>query len=250
MEAEKVMELFESVWFDFQILSKKSNFEANPLHQVPIHQDPSKKLESKAKMYNPRKHKRSKSHDHVMTSSSKTCSSSSPDSVLTSSPKLKLLTIPSGKEISEESYYYKTDHQPAVVEIIKNVKKSSKNNNNSKSLSELEFEELKGFMDLGFIFSEEDNKDSRLVEIIPGLHRLLGNDHQSIKLVSRPYLSEKWEIFETKNNRNIINISPLKDWKLPTNNSSHGDGDGDGDIGIKDNLKSWAHFVASSVISH
>jgi hypothetical protein len=32
----------------------------------------------------------------------------------------------------------------------------------AKGLSDLEFEELKGFMDLGSVFSEED-KDSRLV---------------------------------------------------------------------------------------
>ncbi|KAK7265997.1 hypothetical protein RIF29_18635 [Crotalaria pallida] len=38
----------------------------------------------------------------------------------------------------------------------------------SKSLSDLEFEELKGFVDLGFVFSEED-KDSSLATIIPGL---------------------------------------------------------------------------------
>jgi hypothetical protein len=40
-----------------------------------------------------------------------------------------------------------------------------------KSLLDLEFEELKGFMDLGFVFSEEE-KDSRLVSIIPCLQRL------------------------------------------------------------------------------
>ncbi|CAN1142444.1 hypothetical protein LINPERPRIM_LOCUS26028 [Linum perenne] len=41
----------------------------------------------------------------------------------------------------------------------------------SKSMSSLEFEELKGFMDLGFVFSEKD-KESSFVSILPGLQRL------------------------------------------------------------------------------
>ncbi|MCL7043829.1 hypothetical protein MKW94_016938 [Papaver nudicaule] len=44
-----------------------------------------------------------------------------------------------------------------------------------KSLSDLEFEELKGFMDLGFVFSEEDRNSS----LIPGLQRL-GNKENLI----------------------------------------------------------------------
>ncbi|KAG6400542.1 hypothetical protein SASPL_137382 [Salvia splendens] len=40
----------------------------------------------------------------------------------------------------------------------------------SKSLTELEVEELKGFMDLGFVFSDKDrDSNSRLASIIPGL---------------------------------------------------------------------------------
>ncbi|KAL3739867.1 hypothetical protein ACJRO7_021183 [Eucalyptus globulus] len=85
----------------------------------------------------------------------------------------------------------------------------------TKSLSEPEFKELKGFMDLGFIFSGEDKVNSSLVSIIPGLQRLGkkikdgdeddedsdnhgedGHEKASIgepAVVARPYLSEAWE---------------------------------------------------------
>ncbi|GFS45552.1 hypothetical protein Acr_00g0096730 [Actinidia rufa] len=60
----------------------------------------------------------------------------------------------------------------------------------SKSLSELEFEELKGFMDLDFVFSEEDT-GSRLVSVIPGLQRLgrkAKEEASDDNIISRPYL--------------------------------------------------------------
>ncbi|KAM1105151.1 hypothetical protein ACFX13_013746 [Malus domestica] len=45
------------------------------------------------------------------------------------------------------------------------MRRRRKKKSESKSLTDLQFEELKGFMDLGFVFSEED-KDSNLVSII------------------------------------------------------------------------------------
>lgn len=137
-----------------------------------------------------------------------------------------------------------------------------KNNNNtsrgrkkkrrgSKSLSDLEFEELKGFMDLGFVFSEED-KDSSLASILPGLQRLGkksvkneedeedGDDDDDEEdeenfdkaAVPRPYLSEAWKVHKKKKE------NPLKNWKVPALNNEND---------IKDSLKLWAHTVASNV---
>ncbi|KAM2560756.1 hypothetical protein COP2_012763 [Malus domestica] len=62
---------------------------------------------------------------------------------------------------------------------------------------DLQFEELKGFIDLGFVFSEED-KDSNLVSIIPRLQRLGKKDDSRDEsfdesAITRPYLSEAWE---------------------------------------------------------
>lgn len=40
-----------------------------------------------------------------------------------------------------------------------------------KTLGELELEEVKGFMDLGFIFKKE-NLSPRMMSLVPGLQRL------------------------------------------------------------------------------
>lgn len=112
----------------------------------------------------------------------------------------------------------------------------------SKSLSELEYEELKGFMDLGFDFSADD-VNSSLVEIIPGLQKL-GKNRDSDDQVkvnyfeksesrARPYLSEAWEILEKKNR-----MSTLMNWKIPATSN---------EIDVKQSLKRWAHTVASTV---
>lgn len=107
----------------------------------------------------------------------------------------------------------------------------------SKSLSELEFEEVKGFMDLGFAFSEEDKLDSSLVEIIPGLKKK--DDHEEdidkSSSVERPYLSEAWKVLERRDKKKK---KPLMKWRVP--NTSN-------EIDMKDSLKWWAHTVASTV---
>ncbi|KAL0354023.1 UNVERIFIED_CONTAM: hypothetical protein Sangu_0983600 [Sesamum angustifolium] len=113
----------------------------------------------------------------------------------------------------------------------------------SRSLSELEFEELKGFMDLGFVFSDED-RDSRLVSVIPGLQRLGKNVQEesvngcgeaSSTAVSRPYLSEAWECL--KDEKRVKNYR-LIDWRIPAFGN---------ETELKDHLRFWAHTVSSTV---
>ncbi|XP_039169604.1 uncharacterized protein LOC120293883 [Eucalyptus grandis] len=119
----------------------------------------------------------------------------------------------------------------------------------TKSLSELEVEELKGFVDLGFVFLEEDRVDSSLVSIIPGLQRL-GNKIKDGEeddedgdekltagesvVVARPYLSEAWEWWEEKRKED-----PLMNWKVPALGNK---------TDMKESLKWWAHTVASTVV--
>lgn len=113
---------------------------------------------------------------------------------------------------------------------------------NSKSLSELEFKELKGFMDLGFVFSDKD-RDSTLVSIIPGLQRLgregegegEGEGEQKGIAVSRPYLSEAWDVMEEKRRNNE---NPLVNWRIP---AAFGN-----EMEMKNHLRFWAHTVASN----
>ncbi|KAF8033850.1 hypothetical protein BT93_C0193 [Corymbia citriodora subsp. variegata] len=126
----------------------------------------------------------------------------------------------------------------------------------TKSLSELEFEELKGFRDLGFIFLEEDRVDSSLVSIIPGLQRLGkkikdgegddkdGDHHQEdgdekasageCAVVARPYLSEAWEWWDERREED-----PLMNWKVPALGN---------ETDMRESLKRWAHTVASTVV--
>lgn len=93
-------------------------------------------------------------------------------------------------------------------------------------------------MDLGFVFSEED-KDSSLVSIIPGLQRLGKKDGEEEiggvdeAKVSRPYLSEAWHGLERRKKEDA-----LMNWRLPALRN---------EMDMKDNLRWWAHTVASTL---
>ncbi|KAK4419176.1 hypothetical protein Salat_2330400 [Sesamum alatum] len=116
-----------------------------------------------------------------------------------------------------------------------------------KSLLELELEEVKGFMDLGFIFRKE-NLSKRMKRLIPGLQRLDADknkqdytseftrntddaEDEEEKGVMRPYLSEAWLIKRPD--------SPLLNLRIPPRVSTAAD--------MKKHLKSWARTVASAI---
>ncbi|CBI22018.3 unnamed protein product, partial [Vitis vinifera] len=144
----------------------------------------------------------------------------------------------SGKEVGEEfdDAPKKEERQRPVLDQRK-VYGGRKSKGSSKSLSDLEFEELKGFMDLGFVFSEED-KNSKLVSIVPGLQRLgkKGEDGENIEKseVSRPYLSEAWGVLDRRRKE----MDGLLNWRIPASAN---------EMDMKDHLRLWAHTVASAV---
>ncbi|XP_038895821.1 uncharacterized protein LOC120083990 [Benincasa hispida] len=110
----------------------------------------------------------------------------------------------------------------------------------SRSLLELELEELKGFMDLGFVFSEED-KGSSLASIVPGLNRIGKREEEEEERkfcseISRPYLSEAWKAMEEEEDEEELKKSLMMKWKFPSNQ-----------MHMKVHLKWWAHVVASTV---
>ncbi|CAN0910990.1 hypothetical protein LINGRAHAP2_LOCUS26591 [Linum grandiflorum] len=112
---------------------------------------------------------------------------------------------------------------PPPPEQRKPRKKGDKNKNKiegSKSLTALEIEELKGFMDLGFVFSEKDTDFSRLVSILPGLQKL-----------------GKTEEEEEKGRKKIVKKKPLMNLRVSIGS----------DVELKDSLRMWAHSVASTV---
>ncbi|XVF40296.1 hypothetical protein PTKIN_Ptkin01aG0102100 [Pterospermum kingtungense] len=243
MESEEIMKLFDSCWFEMEIFKKQispstiTSSEPNPDRQL---EENSSKPEFSQFSRTPSLHTRSMSDQLSLSTSFIGSESSSPDTVLYSP---KLHKIISGKEITEEELQETCNNtqETPKKKVVAGRRVARKKKGTSKSLSDLEFEELKGFMDLGFVFSEEDNKDSRLVEIIPGLQRLgkkegvednkEGDNHKAE--VSRPYLSEAWEVYERRRKEN-----PLMNWRVP----ALGD-----ETDMKESLRWWAHTVASTV---
>ncbi|KAA0044020.1 hypothetical protein E5676_scaffold352G002450 [Cucumis melo var. makuwa] len=124
-----------------------------------------------------------------------------------------------------------------------------------KSLGELELEEVKGFMDLGFEFKRE-SLSPQMVKLVPGLQRLRtqtnkqnleedddgdGDDHQENdddddddddkkREIARPYLSEAWIIRRPN--------SPLLNLRMPKVSSTSD---------MKKHLRSWAKTVAFEI---
>ena len=107
-----------------------------------------------------------------------------------------------------------------------------------RSLGELELEEVKGFLDLGFTFKKE-HLSPRMMSLIPGLQRLnspnknkVGEEDEEERsgLVSRPYLSEAWLIKRPS--------SPLLNLKVPRVSEASD---------MKKHLRFWARTVASEL---
>ncbi|KAK3021364.1 hypothetical protein RJ639_045997 [Escallonia herrerae] len=135
---------------------------------------------------------------------------------------------------------------PTAQQSPKNFKYSStvtrlQKSMSCKSLGELEVEEVKGFMDLGFIFDRE-NLSPRMMSVIPGLQRLGSfdeaekddeieqeDDDAEEENRMRPYLSEAWLIKRPD--------SPLLNMRIPRGTAAD----------MKKHLKSWARTVASEV---
>jgi hypothetical protein len=251
---EEILTVFDCYWFEHQIFIKKPPFSTpkpNPVLEI----DEKPNLRSI-----PTRHGRSLS-DHCLSSADFL----SPKSFLqVHTPRLQ--TILSGKEMRESAEPMSKQEEFEEVEasikktrgeIKKRRRKQGRVGSSSKSLSELEFEELKGFMDLGFVFSEEDKVNSNLVSILPGLQRLGRSsdsyfdggekeeeDEDEVKevvegCVPRPYLSEAWDRVLNFNQRNNkVEINQLVDWRIPSLGN---------EMEIKDQLRVWAQTVASTV---
>lgn len=98
--------------------------------------------------------------------------------------------------------------------------------------------EVKGFMDLGFIFKKE-HLNPRMVSVIPGLQRLgqdtsirktAEGDEEGRREITRPYLSEAWLIKRPD--------SPLLNLRVPRASAASD---------MKKHLRRWARTVASEI---
>lgn len=154
---------------------------------------------------------------------------------------LKLDTISSGKEfgghappkldaISSGKEFQVPAQTKVLAEVQQTAPRHRERKRSTKSLSDLEFDELKGFSELGFTFSKDD-LTPRVVSILPGLQRLGKQEETTWEpTVSRPYLSEAWSVCRQD--------APLLKWHMP----QHEEG-----VDMKEHLKFWAHAVASTV---
>ncbi|KAM1132429.1 hypothetical protein FF1_046824 [Malus domestica] len=252
-EEEALLNLFDSYWFGHEILSQKSPSQPQQATNNPTLQVDESAQEETLEL--PILNLRSLSDQFLNT----------PSFSPSGTPKLQ--TIFSGEQVTNFS---KNDELPAHPTKSSRVSSSSSGSSSSsssssrrsserkrrkrvlgpsKSLSELEFEELKGFMDLGFVFTEEDKDSSRLVSIIPGLQRLASCEEEDIRdyqkeeeeeedhgVVSRrPYLSEAWDVLDQRKKENQM----LMKWRIPAATNLGKD--------MKHHLRFWAHSVASSV---
>ncbi|KAK6934219.1 hypothetical protein RJ641_034374 [Dillenia turbinata] len=99
--------------------------------------------------------------------------------------------------------------------------------NTRKSLSDLEFEEVQGFKDLGFTFEKEDLNPS-VISILPGLKEKNHDESDEEHRVRRPYLSEAW-------------IEQCTSPPIPSHIENKSVED------MKAQIKFWARAVASNV---
>ncbi|ESQ52997.1 hypothetical protein EUTSA_v10017132mg [Eutrema salsugineum] len=253
MAGEELLKLFEENWSERPIFKKEKN-SLNLSEQVREEKEEEEDVKNNPVSFLVER----AMSDQTMMTSSKTSlfvfSSddlfSSPRSVLSvkASP-MKLQTILSGKEVNEFS---KAERERVFSEKTEKEEQRKKKQSNvrtrrGKSMSDLEYEELKGFMDLGFVFSEEDHKDSDLVSILPGLQRLVKKDDGGLRVteenisngnrVARPYLSEAWDLCGGRKGKR--QMTPEIKWRVPAPAVK--------EVELKDHLKLWAHAVASTI---
>ncbi|XP_010517817.1 PREDICTED: uncharacterized protein LOC104793203 [Camelina sativa] len=263
MDGEELLRLFDQNWSERLILKKdKENLNGKSREKHEEREIPKKREEDVKNFPVSFLVEKAMSDETMMmkTTSSKTSLFSSSSDDLFLSPRsvlpvkataMKLQTILSGKEVNE----FRIAERERVLSEKKMMMKSNvRRRRKGKSMSDLEYEELKGFMDLGFVFSEEDHKDSDLVSILPGLQRLVTKDHDglvqvtkeeegeeedksNINRVARPYLSEAWDHCGGRKGEKQI-TTKIK-WRVPVLAAK--------EVDLKDNLRLWAHAVASTI---
>ncbi|MED6224710.1 hypothetical protein PIB30_086633 [Stylosanthes scabra] len=271
MAADHVLELLDTYWFQTTVLSNKTHIPTSSHNQDDVLEQLS--LDPKLLSRVPTLYVRSFSDQNLLLGDASFSDDDSPslDSAVLLTPQ-KLRSVEEDIIISVKTHADEEEHKEEASTRKKKQqgqrirRRRLNRGRSSKSLSELEFKELKGFMDLGFVFSEKD-KNPTLVSLIPGLQRLgrsreesnnnneeegeeeleeeeegggdgVGLEKQKIDetVICRPYLSEAWDVLDQ---RNKVVKNPLLNWRVPALEN---------EIDMKDNLRFWAHTVASSIV--
>ncbi|XP_059274624.1 uncharacterized protein LOC132029340 [Lycium ferocissimum] len=228
MAAEEVLllKLFDTFWFEQGILSTNTHrFSCDHVPHNKVLQENPHEIQQSANLFGRSESDYCISLDNTNSITSFSPLGNSPTSVIITSNK-----VAEAVQMKDNKQKRRIKDKRGVKGIIR-IRRSS---------SDLELEELKGFMDLGFEFNEED-KNSRLVTIVPGLQKwgnkavdeeVENSTSKKKDIVQRPYLSEAWEILEKRKM-----IRKLVKWRFPAMHN---------EINMKDNLRFWAQTVAST----
>lgn len=152
---------------------------------------------------------------------------------------LSLASIQNRSRSSSPSAHKLPKHLRSSANSVTSLRKAM----SCRNLDDLEYAEVKGFMDLGFKFKKE-KLSPRMMSVLPGLQRLdefkdeikgqsfNATDNLNGQESKRPtpYLSEAWLIRRPD--------SPLLNWKMPRVSTSND---------MKKHLKSWARTVATAI---
>ncbi|XP_041997190.1 uncharacterized protein LOC121747253 [Salvia splendens] len=152
--------------------------------------------------------------------------------ISSSSPPVASSEMENKRQESEETTTTSTKSHSSSPTTITSMRKS-------RSLVDLELQEVKGFMDLGFVFKKH-NLSSHVISLIPGLQRIKSQDDQDLEILDEereeklmmPYLSESWLV--------KLQDSPL----ILSLRISRVCNDSDK---VKKHLKDWARTVAATV---
>uniref|UniRef100_A0A7N0T2T5 Uncharacterized protein n=1 Tax=Kalanchoe fedtschenkoi TaxID=63787 RepID=A0A7N0T2T5_KALFE len=232
---EHVLHLFDSAWFQHQVFTTQP-----PQNFYDQEEEEPEKVEH---VEGARTLEFFRSHSHHLLLSFGTnflSDSESPTSVLLpTTPKLH--TIFSGKQLCglDKPAAATAKDAKATKRNAVNKKRRSRGSGSSRSLTDLEFEELKGFQDLGFVFSEEDHRDVDLISMVPGLQRSAYSSQEAVN-IQRPYLSEAWGVMEKRKEAFLKPDALIINHKI-------GQVGMENEMMMKEYIKCWAHSVASTI---
>ncbi|KAJ8626653.1 hypothetical protein MRB53_019960 [Persea americana] len=223
-EEEQVTTMFEVFWFYHNIFPKSPSV-LPPTNHTPIQEKTQIEKPTISRLQSLRQ-------QPLSSESSYESGSFSPNSVLPVNKLDKNLFGNEVEEVTEKIMKQETEKK------VKKERVGRRKKWGTKSLSDLELEEVQGFLDLGFTFSDGEI-DSRLSSIVPGLRRVGKNaaaavDEEEVdeSAVSRPYLSEAWAVNRREENQ-------LTNWRIPATSNA---------ADMKKHLKLWAQAVASTVV--
>ncbi|KAL1541287.1 hypothetical protein AAHA92_25529 [Salvia divinorum] len=203
-----LFETMDHLWFHQIVISSKriSQISINISNQqipssssvVASSQDESKKQES----------------DHVEETSTTTSTSRGEDRAT----KLYLVSTKTGSPTSLQKQYSRTSMRKAL------------------SSADLELEEVKGFMDLGFDFKEH-NLSSHVISLILGLQQRIKSQEQDLGIqfdlaeekYMRSYLSESWLV-------KMLDSPVILSLRISDDSDK-----------LKKHLKDWARIVAATI---